>query len=369
MQSMRVPAGDGHAGVHLALGRVLLHAVERRPRPGRPRAATPAARWGWPACRRPGSVTSSARVPPSDRGQLAEPGERARLEHDPPERLEVKRRRRAGRPAGGPAAVEVGEEVAFMRLVPGQAVGRQRSDVQPLDVRAGEQVRDEGRVVGQAGGGEGVADPLQHVGLRVFYHRRRRGTGTPCSPAGGPGSSQRTIVGRSQAQRPVLHQPRACRGTSAVTSTAPGVFSPSSIMALMASATAGVGERADLAVRVVPRPGLRPGEPLGQPLGDGAGRSAASTRPRRSRTPGRRWRRSPRPSRRGTSPTGRPGPRRRGTSSTRCRGSRRGGRSCTGPCVRSSPNAMLRPHKPEDVGRPGVVGRQEGQARTPECRP
>src|SRR4051812_31425495 len=141
--------------------------------PSKTNASSPAsrtaatARCGCPAASRPGSVTRRTRVPPSSR-------------HTSPRRARVpgpKTTRPSGwksNPGGGagvlerPLLVEVGEQVPFMRLVPRQAVGRQRPDVQPLDRRAGQGVRDEGRVVGEYGGGQGVADPLQHVILGPF---------------------------------------------------------------------------------------------------------------------------------------------------------------------------------------------------------
>src|SRR4051812_11615738 len=132
-------------------------------------AITRSARRGWPACSGPGSVTSRTRVPPSDRASSPS-------RFSPPASNTSRPggwKSNAGGLAGvleGALLVEVGEQIPFMRLVPRQAVGRQRPDVQPLDVRAGHHLGDESGVLGDRRGGQGVPDPLQDVGLRAFYH-------------------------------------------------------------------------------------------------------------------------------------------------------------------------------------------------------
>ncbi len=218
-----------------------------------------------------------------------------------------------------------------MRLVPGQPVRGQRPDVQPLDGRARHALRDERRVVGESRGREGVADPLQHICLRVFYHARVR---------------EQELLVRQRVFRRVApddrrQQPRArgppspaaaCRATPASRRARPGVFSPSSTMLLIASATSGLANALTSQFGSSHGRGLHAGELLRQPVGDRVG---VLRRPDRAGVHAR------------PPAVGRDRFHQQvevllpvvglvfaedDLASSRCRGSRRGGRSCTGPC-------------------------------------
>ena len=94
IRSMRRGAGEVQRGVDVPGGRVLLDVVEDEDFQAGRRAATPAARCGWPAASRPGSVTSSTRRAAEFARQLAQAVQRAGPEDDARQRLEVERRQR-----------------------------------------------------------------------------------------------------------------------------------------------------------------------------------------------------------------------------------------------------------------------------------
>ena len=86
------------------------------------------ARCGWPAASRPGSVTSRMCFPQSR--TTSRGGRSTRCRGSPGSGGELKRQRAAGGLLKRPLAVEVGKEVAFMRLVPRQPRRRDGADIQ-----------------------------------------------------------------------------------------------------------------------------------------------------------------------------------------------------------------------------------------------
>ena len=185
----------------------------------------------------------------------------------------------SGRPGERPARVEVLEEIALVRLVPAHLRGGDRAEVQPVQVRRGQDARRRPssavRTVTASVGPSAAGISSAGTSTTLANGKRNSRLASGCS-----GESQRTTVG--QQVRRALPAPRA-RGPDRARSRPPprDLDGRGRSSREMRSATSGVGEGRELGLRIVLGARDDRREPRGEGLGDLASRATSSRPPRR----------------------------------------------------------------------------------------